>query len=118
VKSCNVVATFSLLMGSYYHSALFHQSHFSQYPCCLCSIFIYPTFLYHVHIPHFSVTLQSFYIAQTVVPVISFSLTLVTTIQQGTPVLSVMLICPLASFKYISGKSDNSVSVSVWGIII
>jgi hypothetical protein len=103
--------------------------------CCSISLTFHITlqllsmlFVFHIHFSDVSVPCshslffsniaESSYIAQTIVPVMSFSLTLVTNIQQGTPVLSVILVCPLASFKYINWKYDNSVSVSVWGISI
>lgn len=70
-------------------------------------------FVFHIHFSNISVpcshssfftnTAESPYIAQTVV-LATFSLTLVTTIRQSIPVLSVMLVCPLASFKIYQWK--------------
>jgi hypothetical protein len=119
VKSCNTGATFLLLncqvfqMGSCYHSALFHQSHFSY------------NVVFHIHFSNISVSCshssffsniaESSYIAQIVVPVMSFSLTVYYYPAEYTS--TKCDACSLASFKYISGKY-NSVSVSVWGISI
>jgi len=102
---CSINLTFHITLQLLSMLFVFHI-HFSNTSVpCSCSSF-------------FSNIAYSSYIAQTVVPVMSFSLTLVTTIQQSIPVISVMLVYPLASFKYISGKYDNSFSVSVWVISI
>jgi hypothetical protein len=99
-------------------TALFHQSQFSQLPML---------FVFHIHFSNISVPCSHSSFFSNIAVLLHYSnssrsnvisLTLVTTIQQGTTTLSVMLLCPLASFKYIGGKFDNSVSVSVWGINI